>query len=305
MQPLLHIGYHKTGTTWLQTRIFPRTKTGFCQVARSKTLVPAFVQVNPFSFEPEAVRKDFEPGIREARARNLVPVLSSERLSGNPHSGGYDSKNIADRLAAVFPDARVLVVIREQTSMLVSIYKQYVKAGGAAPFRRYITVPPAGPRMPLFRFDFLEYHRLVGYYQDLFGVTNVLVLPYELLQTQPQTFLERIGEFGGVPVARARLRPKAVSLSALTLSFKRHANRYVVWDTLNPGAPLAFDESNEHLKRLCNKVDRKLPVALRHLYERRWRRFAEREVGTRYAESNSLTAKLTGLDLRTLGYTCE
>jgi hypothetical protein len=101
------------------------------------------------------------------------------------------------------------------------------------------------------------------------------------------------------------LRPKGVSLSALTLSLKRHANWYMVRDALNLDAPFAFDGSNETLKRLCNKVDRRVPAALRDRYERRWRRFAECEVGTHYAESNSLTAKLTGLDLRAFGYACK
>jgi hypothetical protein len=35
------------------------------------------------------------------------------------------------------------------------------------------------------------------------------------------------------------------------------------------------------------------------------RGYAESEVGTRYAESNALTAELTGLDLRAFGYLCK
>ena len=51
-----------------------------------------------------------------------VPVISHERLSGYPHSGGHDSKEIAHRLAAVFPNAKVVIVIREQKSMILSNY---------------------------------------------------------------------------------------------------------------------------------------------------------------------------------------
>jgi hypothetical protein len=313
MQPLVHIGYHKTGTTWLQWSVFPNAEAGFSRVGG----VRHFIGVNPFDFEPEIVRKDLEPKIRKAQAQDLVPVVSSERLSGNPHFGGYDSKIIADRLAAVFPNARILVVIREQTSMLVSIYKQYIMRGGAASFRQYVT--PPGPsfrqhvtpsrsraaRLPIFRFDFLEYHRLIGYYQHLFGAPNVLVLPYELLRTQPKTFLERIGEFVGVPATRAEFQRMNVSPSALTLSLKRQANRYFVRDPVNVAAPFAFHNSNHILTRICRGVDTKVPIALRENHESRWRRFAEHEVGTRYAESNALTAKLTGIDLRALGYPTE
>jgi hypothetical protein len=301
MQPILHIGYHKTGTTWLQECVFQNAEAGFSQVAGAQHLIAA----NPFDFKPRRIRKKLEPRVKEAQAQNLVPVLSSERLSGDPYTGGYDSKTIADRLAAVFPNARVLLVIREQTSMFVSIYKEYIMRGGAASFRQYVTPPGDGYWLPHFRFDFLEYHRLIGYYQDLFGDEAVLVLPYELLRTQPRTFLERLDEFIGVPATRSRIQPVRVSLSALALSLKRHANRYVVLDPVNPAPPLAFRGSNEILKLLCRGVDARIPAALRDRHERRWRRYAEREVGTRYAGSNALTAKLTRLDLRALGYACE
>jgi len=305
MRPLLHIGYHKTGTTWLQQCVFTNAEAGFHRVARPEALQSAFVRVSSFGFDPELVRKEFAAGIREAQAQNLVPALSAERLSGSPHAGGYDSKIIADRLAAVFPNSRVMLVIREQTSMLVSLYKQYVKVGGAGSFRQYVTVPPGDHRVPLFRFDFLEYHRLIGYYQELFGANNLLVLPYEMLEAEPQAYLERIGDFLRVPATKAEFRRMHVSQSSLILSLKRRANRYVVRDALNPTAPFALDGSNKTLIRLCDKADRKLPAALRDGHERRCRRFAEHEIGTRYAESNALTGKLVGIDLRTFGYACE
>ncbi len=301
MRPLLHIGYHKTGTTWLQECVFQNAEAGFSQIPGAQRLIA----VNPFDFDPRRVRRKLEPQMGEAQARNLVPVLSSERLSGDPYTGGYDSKTIADRLAAVFPNPRVLVVIREQTSMFVSIYKEYIMRGGGASFRQYVTPPEDGYWLPHFRFDFLEYHRLIGYYQDLFGDEAVLVLPYELLRTQPQTFLERLDEFVGVPATRSRSQPVRVSLSALALSLKRHANRYLVLDPVNPAPPLAFRRSNQVLKRVFRAVDGKIPATLRDRHERRWRRYAEREIGTRYAKSNALTAKLSGHDLRALGYACE
>jgi hypothetical protein len=304
MRPLLHIGYHKTGTTWLQKHVFPNARAGFSLVSGGKRLRPTFVEINPFGFDPEAVRAGFESDIREAESRGLVPVLSAERLSGNPHFGGYDGRLIADRLAAAFPDARVLVAIREQAGMLVSLYKQYVKRGGAAPFRRYVAGTPGADRAPRFRLDFLEYHRLVAHYQALFGDENVLVLPYELLLSQPEVFLEQIGGFLGVPATGADPRWANASPSALSLSLKRHANRWVVRDAFNPVPPFAFDGANDDLLRLCSAADARVPATLLERHERRWRRFAEAEVGDHYAESNALTARLTGLDLRAFGYAC-
>jgi hypothetical protein len=302
MRPLLHIGYHKTGTTWLQRHVFGETGSGFSQIGGAQRLIA----VNAFEFRPKTLRKQMGRKIGQAQAQGLVPVLSSERLSGEPHFGGYDSELIADRLAAVFPDARILVVVREQSSMFLSIYKEYIRRGGAASLRQYLATPIDGYWLPQFRFEFLEYHRLIRYYQDLFGAESVMVLPYELLRAQPATFLGKIGEFVGVPVAEPQVRPVNVSLSAFVLGLKRHANRYFVLDgPVNPAPPLDFPASNAMLEQTCRMLDSKLPLSVRDRTERRWRIHTARVVGTRYAQSNAVTAGLTGLDLRALGYACE
>ncbi|MBA3492053.1 MAG: sulfotransferase [Rubrobacteraceae bacterium] len=300
MRPLLHIGYHKTGTTWLQRHVFGDAGSGFSQLGGAQRLIA----VNAFDFRPKRIRKQMER--KMGLAQGLVPVLSSERLSGEPHFGGYDSEIIADRLAAVFPNARILIVVREQMSMFLSIYKEYIRRGGAASLRQYLATPRDGYWMPQFRFEFLEYHRLIGYYQHHFGAESVMVLPYELLRARPGRFLGMIGEFVGVPVVEPQVRPVNVSLSALALSLKRHANRYFVLDgPVNPAPPFDFPASNELLERMFRMLDSQLPITVHDRLERRWRRSAAREVGTRYAASNAVTADLTGLDLRAFGYVCE
>jgi hypothetical protein len=193
MRPLLHIGYYKTGTTFLQTRIFP--EPGFSLVAKSMALWSSFVEVDPFAWSPSKARETFETGIRDAAERGLVPVLSAERLSGNQDSGGYDSVHVAEYLAATFPEARVLIVIREQADMLVSSYKRYVRNGGPGTLRQYGSPPWGPPRPPHFDLSYFEYHRLIGLYRNLFGPESVLVMPYELLRDQPRTFLKRLGDF--------------------------------------------------------------------------------------------------------------
>lgn len=301
MQLLLRIGYHKTGTTWLQREVFSSSAAGFSQLGGAQRLIA----VNAFSFKPRKVRKQMERRIGEVLDRGLTPVLSSERLSGAPHFGGYDSEIIADRLAAVFPNSRIMVVIREQKEMFLSIYKQYIRRGGAASLRQYLAAPRDGYWMPQFRFEYLEYHRLISRYQDLFGARNVLVLPYELLRSRPGDFLAKVSGFMDMPPAEPRNRPMNVSLSALSLSLRRHANRYVVLDPVNPAPPFDFPRSHEILERSCRAVDAIAPKSLLERHERRWRHRAAREVGNRYSHSNARTAALTGLALRTFGYDCD
>ena len=119
-------------------------------------------------------------------------------MSGYPASGGYDSQLIADRLHRMVPRARVLIVIREQKSFLRSMYSQYVTDGGDLPLSRFLNPPePHLNRVPGWDFDFLAYHRLIGYYRKLFGPERVLVLPFELLTREPRRFITDILRFCG------------------------------------------------------------------------------------------------------------
>ena len=148
---LIHIGYHKTSTTWFQKFLFNNSAIRFILPWRNPEILPVLVYPHALDFAPHTCRKYFQAAILEAQNCGLIPALSSEELSGNPHSGGYASKELADRLAAVFPEAKVLIVIREQKSMIVSTYKQYVKVGGTYSLANYLQPPVRGrERIPLF-----------------------------------------------------------------------------------------------------------------------------------------------------------
>ena len=52
-----------------------------------------------------------------------IGVISSEFLSGNLYlNGGMDSKVYADRLKLIFPKAKILIVIREQSSFFYILF---------------------------------------------------------------------------------------------------------------------------------------------------------------------------------------
>ena len=104
--------------------------------------IALLIYPNALDFSPQICKKYFYPKLLEATTGGLIPVLSYERLSGNPHSGGYDSKEIANRLVQVFPDAKILIVIREQKDIILSTYKQYIIEGGACTVKRYLHPPP-------------------------------------------------------------------------------------------------------------------------------------------------------------------
>src|SRR5438094_721969 len=101
-EPLIHIGYHKTGSTWLQEQVFCDERFGFVSTDGPLPIDEAFVALNPFTFSAEQARALFSGLLRSAADKALVPVISHERLSGDVGTGGVDSRMIADRLHETF-----------------------------------------------------------------------------------------------------------------------------------------------------------------------------------------------------------
>ena len=202
MTVLVHIGYAKTATSWLQEHLFANEGTGLGWIRKEAgNPVRRLIDDDPLDFDAAATRAAIDPLLDAVRGRGLVPVVSVERLVGHPFSGGYDSKEIADRIAAVFPEGRVLEVIREQRSMILSTYKQSVRAGSAATVEEFLDPPRSkSRRVPWFDFRFFEYDRLLGRYQRLLGPERVLALTFEQFADDTAAFVRAIGEFAGRPL---------------------------------------------------------------------------------------------------------
>jgi hypothetical protein len=303
--PLLHVGYHKTGTTWLQREVFPHPESSFCLPWIRDQVLDALILPKDLYYDAEAARRFFAPGLAQAEEAGRTPVLSFERLTGNPHVGGYDSRILADRLAGLFPKGRVLLVVREQRSMILSLYKQYVREGGALSLRRYLYPPREGrARVPGFDFRFFEYDRLVSHYRKRFGEDSVLALPYEMLRADARLFVRRVAEFAGAaPPPSLPSGRRNVAHPACTLWLKRALNLLFVRSTLNPIAPFDLSRWNWHVNQLVIEAARVVPRALRGRSERRLAAIAEEEVGDRYRESNRRLSELVAADLAGYGYT--
>ncbi len=299
---LIHIGYPKTATTWLQTRVFPLDVEGWFQsIGNRRSILTSFVTVNGFRFDPCIARAPFEDDLEGAVSRGRIPVISHERLAGIGPSGGYDAQPIAERLARTFPRARVLIVIREQERMVLSTWQQYVREGGACSLRRYLD-PPRDDNVPLFQFEQFEYDALINYYRQLFTPERVCVLPMEQLARSPQAFLRALAEFARVE-AGPHIDHSTVytGLSGLSLAILRRLNYVVGRNDVNPTAPF---RGHRRIGNLLTRFDRAVPKGISGLPTRLATSRVRRMIGDRYQQSNIATAQLTGLDLATLGYQC-
>ncbi|MEM1217738.1 MAG: sulfotransferase domain-containing protein [Bacteroidota bacterium] len=294
--PLIHIGYHKTGTTWLQQFLF-HPELGFTPLVpphKRPAFGASFIYPSELQFDTEAARATYASRIRAIRQMGLVPVLSAERLSGAFQAGGYDSATIARRLRETFPTGKILIVIREQSSMILSSYVQYVRAGGARNLTAYFKKAQRAPGfVPGFSLGHFHYDRLIAYYQLLFGKDRVLVMTYETFRQRPADFVGAIRQFSGLPpVDQVLPMDKKVNTSygPFTLFWKRQYNRFFLDSSLNPGVWWPLPNGVERRVVLfLQAIEKVLPEGWKNRRMNRMKCSIQQVIGNEFVDSNIRT----------------
>ena len=220
---IFHVGFHKTATTWFQTRVYPTVSNA--TMLPTDTVRELLIAPRAFEFDPETTLRELD------RVAGRT-ILCHEELSGNIHSAGLHgmlSKEIAGRLHRTDPGGHVVILLRNQFDMAVSAYRQYVRVGGTYRLDRY--VHPAGHRphrAPLFDFGHLDYRLLVEHYLGLFGRERVSVFLFEELQRDSAAFLDGfLGRLGLVAEpADIDHRPERAGYGDRTMQLARVLNAF-------------------------------------------------------------------------------
>lgn len=306
---LIHIGLPKAASTTLQRNLLCNSDLGFVPVNGSNKdaamvdPMEHFVHRNALTFSADESRAHFRQLIEANVPDGKIPVVSQEQLAGNPDKGAYWGKDVADRLKQVFPEAAILLVVREQCSYALSCYNQRIRSGSNMSLERFIgvgdTTIPGYP--PVLDPDFLEYHHLVSYYQKLFGAERVVVLAFEEVVRNLSAAAARLQEALG-------LEPKPCEAKAwgnrgegmATVRLKRFLNTFA-------GESSAFGKGRyaftwKPLNGLARAFQALAPGSLQAAQKERYLQIIREHYGDRFSASNRQLEKLTGVDLKSLGY---
>jgi hypothetical protein len=202
---LLHIGYAKAGSTFLQHWFESHP-----QLAYERGGIAGFRDV--YDIARQGTRG------RDVRYR----VTSNEGLSSpRPDAGdaavdyaalhvmhiAVAQQRVCTMLADLFPRSTVLIVTRGFRSMILSSLSQYARSGGDADPGELIQKAQQArdPR----QVDWWDYDKLVAMYTQAFGADNVMVMPYELLRDDPDEFIRVLAARLGIdahPASRKRVK---------------------------------------------------------------------------------------------------
>lgn len=188
-----HIGFHKTGTTWLQNKCFLNTDHFNLLNDHIKPwndeLISYLVTSHPNDFQSDTLLQIIKPRMKNDK----INIVSAERLSGHPYSGGYDTILIAEKIYKTFPKAKIIIVSRDKKSFIYSSYKQLVKRGYPGDFTNYVN--SHNWFFPIHTKFYFEHKNTVNLYKDIFGTSNVLNLDFDTFKNNKSEFLKFISRF--------------------------------------------------------------------------------------------------------------
>lgn len=186
MNDIIHIGFHKTATTWLQ---------------KGLVIVKNATYVDPLIIGKEILLKSEFRFYNESNPFEKMSermVISHEELSGNPINAGFGGVMetvYANRIHYLFSKRtpRIVIFIRNQYDMVLSQYLQYLKMGGIHSMDSFFNEKiPSSFRNKAFKKEYYFYSNIIHLYQNLFGKESVYIYLYEELKEDNQAFLEKL-----------------------------------------------------------------------------------------------------------------
>lgn len=306
----LHIGYPRTATTLFQkTLAESNDHILFLGRKAAKTEQEGWFNEKLYSYWEWIRLGKIEIDVDEARehimetllwgAKNnkQAAVISDETMS-KPHRIMHYAK-LSQRLGAVFPNAKILLTIRNQIDLVFSLYglelrRSIGKLYPIPTFDSWLLKGAGSNYVPIQeRFNYAKlYSALLMYYDS----ANIAISFYEDFVHNPSKYIAELNRTIGVNRIEfsRNLKVNASPLKA---------------DDSPLGRFLISEGGGLYNLRFLNKFPRLIDYVYRYLFQRRidWSFYGPnddriRYLNTIYYESNDAFVELSGLDLASYGY---
>lgn len=228
---ILHGGFHKTGTTFLQESVFCKLSDIIYLGKPWKDdkileIVDYFYTANDIDIDTESIRTRFQLYLEEElKLKNTNILLSSEGLfSGYEWFGRY-YVHMLERIKNLLQPAKLILGIRNQSDYIKSIYKQYVREGGQLSFTEFLhTEEVKSGLMPKLKYDLV-----IETMYDIFGKDQVHIYQQEKLKSNCHEEIKKIIKFidSDFDVNSVDIDQKHISLTDFKTNIIRHLNSLI------------------------------------------------------------------------------
>lgn len=227
----IHLGLHKTASTWLQEKIFTQYDDLLLLTRPLTTQVAPFNKLqfaNDYIYDEQELIEVVRHYHEQYPERNIL--ISDEALSGLPRYNYLNRSQIAERLRSAFPEAEVLIFLRGQYDLVKSLHAQSIRSGWNAfgLTEDFIWEPKQAYSLDWYlnadadfdleafyvnyfaqlHWDHFDYHQLIDYYRQLFPSVHVLL--YEELRENPDGIINKLNQIFGTD-ARIKVSQEIVN----------------------------------------------------------------------------------------------
>ncbi|MGQ7846351.1 hypothetical protein ACUNV4_17865 [Granulosicoccus sp. 3-233] len=299
--PIIHIGVHKALSSWLQDQVFTPDGPVHCEDVKISEILQFLVPPRTTNIaEP-----DWIINLRKKATLGQTTGISAERLSGYPMLGLLGRREIAENIHSAFPDASILIVIREQVSVIQSYYYQYLHDGGSLSLQDFLSPEGlfANNRTSTFDLRYFQYSFLADIYRSLFGSESVVIVPYELFRhdfPQWRTLMEN-----RLQIELSTCDPaKKVNTSRAYAELACHKwlNRLLVRTSISDSGLIRSEIPRKLLNKTSAVVKRASPENFESNIKSKHLDLIRERVGSFFEEDNQRLSDQTGLNLESLGY---
>ena len=312
----IHLGYPKAGSTFLQKQVFNQVANYEGVGAFSNDLMGVIFN-EPFDvLKAQTLKRRLIKDVNEKTAiisheLILLPRLHDEELlqrfrkrslkRGLVIQEKINEEQPCKNLKTLFPEGKIILVIRNQFDITLSEFAHRLRED----------IHPWNNIRNMHRF-FAEtfvsklYDQTIQMLYQIFGKENVLVLPFELLNRQPEKFVESITRFTGFNFQLINYKPENTGTyeyaAVLKLRFQKRMERL----RQSNFAGIRFVSDFIYNSILSQ------PLLSSFMYSRFKKKYGnqrvtadekiKKEFAPFFAQSNMRTQELTGINLAEFGY---
>lgn len=198
MEITIHLGMHKTGSSFLQQHFFKEYKkeSGYWSLReKSADFLKYLLYSGDSLWDVKKAQDIFYASLESADFSGNRLTFVEEMLCGDPYLNAFNRARNFSRLNCVFPNAKYVLFLREQESMTQTLYLQYIKLGGSCSWRQFLV-----NEQPPLLFHWCEYLCYVDYVRlihDAVGGRRFKCMLYEQMLKDRTGFLGDLAQFIG------------------------------------------------------------------------------------------------------------
>ena len=198
----IHIGLPKTGTKYLQNNIFDKIENVYYMKWDEFYFTHVFLMLNYLNsyVQKEEVKQKIEHYYDTFDDYHLL--ISDESIT-TAWAYGKNLYTTAKALKYIFPEARILLSLREQYPILESLYCQAIREGAWLSVNSFIRYDERfnifnrieHTTYPHIDVDYFKYDDIIDVYKKEFGSDSIKILLYEKFKYDSETYIRDLSNY--------------------------------------------------------------------------------------------------------------